>query len=79
MGKDLYKELLFFSKAGIPAVDVLKSATSLPATKFDIGNTGFIKAGYQADLLLLSNNPLESMENISSIEMIWKSGVVVEK
>ncbi|MFT5890931.1 MAG: imidazolonepropionase-like amidohydrolase, partial [Dokdonia sp.] len=79
MGTDLYKELIFFSKAGIPAVDVLKSATSLPAIKFDIGNTGFIKVGYQADMLLLSKSPLDAMEHISSIETIWKSGVVVEK
>ncbi|WP_299207850.1 amidohydrolase family protein [uncultured Dokdonia sp.] len=79
MGSDLYKELLLFSKAGIPAVDVLKSATSLPATKFDIGKTGFVKEGYIADLLLLSKSPLETMEHISSIEIIWKAGVVVEK
>ena len=78
MGTDLYKELIFFSKAGIPAIDVLKSATSLPATKFNIGNTGFIKEGYIADMLLLSKSPLETMDHISSIEMIWKDGVIIE-
>lgn len=79
MGTDLYKELQFFSKAGIPAIDVLKSATSLPATKFNIGKTGFVKEGYVADLILLSKSPLEDMENISSIESIWKAGVLVNK
>lgn len=79
MGTDLYKELLFFSKAGIPAIDVLKSATSLPATKFNIGKTGFIKEGYVADMLLLSKSPLDAMDHISSIETIWKAGVVIKK
>lgn len=79
MGTDLYKELQFFSKAGIPAIDVLKSATSLPATRFNIGKTGFVKEGYMADLLLLSKSPLEEMENISSIERVWKAGVLVKK
>ncbi len=79
MGTDLYKELQFFSKAGIPAIDVLKSATSLPATRFHIGKTGFVKEGYVADLLLLSKSPLDDMENISSIESIWKAGVLVKK
>ncbi|MFC4632586.1 amidohydrolase family protein [Dokdonia ponticola] len=79
MGTDLYRELQFFSKAGIPAIDVLKSATSLPATRFNIGKIGFVKEGYIADLILLSNSPLESMKNISSIERIWKAGVLVKK
>jgi len=70
MGTDLYKELIFFSKAGIPVIDVLKSATSLPATKFNIGKTGFIKEGYVADMLLLSKSPLDAIDHISSIETI---------
>lgn len=79
MGTDLYKELMYFSKAGIPNIDVLKSATSLPAVKFDIGNKGFIKKGYIADMLLLSKNPIDNMEHISSIETIWKAGTIVKK
>ncbi|WP_299768097.1 amidohydrolase family protein [uncultured Dokdonia sp.] len=79
MGTDLYKELIFFSKAGIPAIDVLKSATSLPATKFNIGKTGFIKEGYVADMLLLSKSPLDTIDHISSIETIWKAGTILKK
>lgn len=78
MGTDLYKELLLFSKAGIPAIDVLKTATSIPATKFRLANMGFIKEGYIADMLLLDKSPLDNMEHIASITTIWKAGVVVE-
>ncbi|MEP0265911.1 amidohydrolase family protein [Dokdonia sp.] len=78
MGTDLYKELIFLSRAGIPNVDVLKSATSLPATKFDIGNVGFIKEGYIADMLLLDSNPIDDMYNIATIKRIWKAGMLVK-
>ncbi len=78
MGTDIYKELILFSKAGIPNIDVLKTATSIPATKFKLENTGFIKVGYIADMLLLDKNPIENMENIASITAIWKAGLLIE-
>lgn len=78
MGTDLYKELIFLSRAGIPNVDVLKSATSLPASRFDIGNVGFIKEGYIADMLLLDSNPIDDMYNIATIKRIWKAGVLIK-
>lgn len=78
-GTDLYKELKLLSDAGIPAIDVLKSATSLPATYFELPDTGFIKVGYFADMLLLTANPIEAITNIDSIQTIWKAGKIVEK
>lgn len=77
IGTDLYKELVYFSKAGIPAVEVLKSATSLPADKFNIENVGYIKEGYTADLLLLNKSPLDNMQNLDSLSMIWKAGILI--
>lgn len=73
-GTDLYKELKLFLEAGIPAIDVLKSATSLPVQKFKLGKIGLVKPGYQADLLLINGNPIENMDALNKIEMIWKSG-----
>lgn len=78
MGTDLYKELIFLRRSGIPAVDVLKSATSLPASKFDIGNVGYIKEGYIADMLLLDESPIDDMYNIASIRRVWKAGILVK-
>ena len=76
-GTDLYKELDLLSKAGIPNLDVLKSATSNPATFFDLKKTGYIKEGYFADLILLNGDPIKDIQNISAIEKIWKEGNVV--
>ena len=78
-GTDLYKELDLLSKAGIPNLEVLKSATSLPAKYFKLGKTGSIKPGYKADLILLKENPLNDIQNISTIETVWKDGKVVAR
>ena len=77
MGTDLYKELIYFSKAGLPATAVLKSATSLPADMFKLEKVGYIKEGYTADLLLLDKSPLEDMQNLHTLRMIWKAGVAI--
>jgi len=79
MGTDLYKELNYLSEAGIPALDVLKSATSLPAEKFKLKELGFLKVGYKADMILLDANPLDEIMNIEKINTIWKEGVVVKR
>ncbi|RMB56089.1 amidohydrolase [Dokdonia sinensis] len=79
MGTDLYKELAYLSEAGIPNLEVLKSATSYPMDKFRIANKGYLKKGYVADMLLLSKNPIDDIKNMESIEMIWKNGVLLTK
>ncbi|QIE58140.1 amidohydrolase family protein [Rasiella rasia] len=73
-GTDLYKELKLLSKAGVPNLVVLKSATSLPAKYFPLGKTGSIKEGYKADMLLLNASPIQDIDNISNIAVVWKDG-----
>jgi len=76
-GVDLYKELDLLSKAGIPNLDVLKSATSLPAKHFELDKIGYVKEGYYADLILLNGDPIKDIQDISKIATIWKEGKVV--
>ncbi len=79
MGTDLYKELAYFRDAGISAIAVLKSATSLPADKFPIGKVGYIKSGYIADMLLLKKSPIDDITHLNTIEVVWKEGVSIKK
>jgi len=78
-GTDLYKELDLLSKAGIPNIDVLKSATSLPPKHFKLGKLGRVQEGYKADLLLLNASPIQDIQNISNIATVWKDGKEVER
>ena len=77
IGSDLYKELAFFAKAGLPIEAVLASATSLPADKFSLENVGYIKEGFKADMLLLDKSPVEDVKHMNSIAKIWKEGVLI--
>ncbi|UZO80334.1 amidohydrolase family protein [Aquimarina sp. ERC-38] len=73
-GTDLYKEIQLLTEAGIPALDALKSATSYTAQQFQLKDIGKLKAGYDADFIVLIKNPLEDITNLNSIEYIWKKG-----
>ncbi|RMA64709.1 amidohydrolase family protein [Ulvibacter antarcticus] len=77
-GSDLYKELKLLHEAGMSAIDVLKTATSNPAIQFNLEGTGFIKEGFNADMILLDKNPTEEFENMNSIVTIWKDGKIVK-
>lgn len=78
-GTDLYKELDLLSKAGIPNIEVLKSATSLPPKHFELGKLGMVKEGYTADLVLLNASPIQDIQNISNIATVWKDGKEVKR
>ncbi|ANH61177.1 amidohydrolase family protein [Dokdonia donghaensis] len=79
IGSDLYKELAFFAKAGLPIEAVLASATSLPAEKFFLEGVGYIKKGYKADLLLLEQSPVNDVMKLNTLSHIWKEGTLVEQ
>lgn len=78
-GTDLYKEMELLSEAGLSHLEVLKTATANVATAFGLGDKGYVKPGYRADLILLDRNPLENIKNISSISQIWKGGKPLNK
>lgn len=73
-GTDLYKELKLLQGAGIPIVDVLRSATSLPAIHFNLEKKGFLKKGYRADMILVTGNPTKNLQDIWNTKTVYKLG-----
>ncbi|MGC1472542.1 MAG: amidohydrolase family protein [Psychroserpens sp.] len=76
-GTDLYEELKLFSEAGIPHIDVIKSATSTIATVFGLDDTGKLLEGHPAHMILLDGNPFDDINAISRIVTVWKYGYQV--
>ncbi len=74
-GLGLHKELAALVSAGIPPLDVLKTATYNPAKYFNLENKlGSIKEGMIADLVILTENPLDDIKNTSKIHTVFKNG-----
>ncbi len=69
------KELQMMKESGLTNWQVLKSATINPAKFFNAENkTGSVAAGKKADLILLEANPVESLENLKKISLVFNNG-----
>jgi hypothetical protein len=67
-GFAMAEEMKLYSKAGISNYDIVKIATRNAAAFFGAENQwGSIAKGRKANLVLLSKNPLENIENIKSV------------
>lgn len=76
-GFSLHDELMSLKKAGMSNAEVLNAATATPAS-FLNSNTGKIKIGYEANLILLEKNPLEDISNTKSISTVISKGQVFD-
>ena len=79
-GKSLHHELELLAEAGIKPMDIIKIATKNGAKALSIINqTGTIGPGKQADILILSANPIEDIKNIGKIDAVISNGRIIEK
>lgn len=78
-GMSVHDELAMYSDAGIPAVDALRSATSINARVLGIDTiTGSITPGRRADLVAVQGNPLERIEDIENVICTIREGISFE-
>ena len=69
---------LGFAKAGIPKMEAIKAITSQAAKLLEIDKrTGAIRKGLEADIVIVGDNPLSSIEALKDIRMIVNDGTVV--
>jgi imidazolonepropionase-like amidohydrolase len=67
--------MMIWQEAGIPPVDILRSATLTPARFMDLEDRlGTIGEGKTASLVLLRANPLEDISNAQQIESVFLRG-----
>jgi imidazolonepropionase-like amidohydrolase len=74
-GISLHREMQLLSEAGVPNAQILRAATANAADALGAGERlGRIAPGFEADLILLSRNPLESIEHSRSLEAVLLDG-----
>ncbi len=78
-GASLHNELVLLAEAGIKPSEVIEIATKNGATALNINDrVGTIQSDKQADLIILSSNPLEDISNTKKIEAVIADGRLVD-
>lgn len=78
-GISVHGELALLVQAGLTPVEALRSATSLPAAAFGLGDRGRIEVGLQADLLLVDGDPTTNIDDTLSIDSVWRRGEKLDR
>jgi imidazolonepropionase-like amidohydrolase len=74
-GSALLDELELLEKAGIPAVELIRIATSNPAKAIGVyDEVGSISVGKRADLLLMSEDPGLAVAAFRTVEVVIRGG-----
>lgn len=74
---DNAREMELMNEYGMPAIDVLKSATSVNADVFGYGDkVGRIKKGMLADIIAVEGDPSSDIKNIRKIKLVIKDGKI---
>ena len=79
-GASLHHELELLVEAGIPPLEVIKIATRNGAQALGIEeDVGTVEPAKQADMIILSDNPLDDISNIKKIEAVINNGHFIKR
>jgi len=78
-GVSLHTELELLTRLGLPPRQALAAATSNFGETFHWKTVGQVKAGYNADLLVLNANPLQNIENLKNIQYVILNGEILDR
>jgi imidazolonepropionase-like amidohydrolase len=74
-GYSLARELELYVDAGLTPLEAIQTATIVPARVMNKDKeTGSVKAGKQADLIIIDGDPLLQIRNIRKVWMVIKEG-----
>lgn len=72
---ETYREVDALAEAGLTPLAALTSATGTAADALDLGEeTGSLRAGLAADLLLVRGDPTTGLDALGAVEAVWSQG-----
>ena len=78
-GISLHTELELLVKACLTPRQALAAATANVGTAFDWRDVGQIRAGYNADLLVLDADPTADIANVKRIDRVMVAGALIDR
>ena len=74
------KQFSEYVELGMTPMEAIQSATTVAAESLGwVGNTGAIEAGYFADIVAVSGNPLEDISELENISFVMKGGEIYKR
>ncbi len=74
---DNAREMEMMVEYGMQPIDVLRSATSINADVFGVGNKlGRIRSGLLADLVAVNGDPTANISSVRKVQLVMKGGVI---
>ena len=74
----LHRELELEVKAGIPPVRALQNATYLAAQTLKQQDSGVVRTGARADLLMIEGDPSQQISDIRRTRLVFKNGAIFD-
>jgi len=78
-GISLHTELELLTRIGLTPRQALAAATSNFGELFGWNNVGQVKAGYNADLLVLDEDPVQDIGHLKKIRMVILNGEILDR
>ncbi|HEX6893067.1 MAG TPA: amidohydrolase family protein [Chryseolinea sp.] len=73
-GSSTHYELEYLVRSGLTPYEALRTGTVNVATYLKLPNTGMIKRGYTADLVLIDGNPLQDIKQTRKVRGVMLNG-----
>lgn len=73
-GEALHEEMALLVEAGLSEIEVLRGATSVPASVFGLRDRGAIAPGMRADLVLIEGDPTTDIAATRNLRGVWING-----
>lgn len=78
-GFELHTELGLLGQAGLPPIDVLRTATVNPADFLGDARGGRVAPGCRGDVVLLRANPFEDVAALAEVDTVISNGFVFDR
>ena len=73
------REFAVYVKLGMSPIDAIRTATTNAADLLGVEDRGLIKAGYLADLVAVTGDPLKDISILEKIDFVMKDGKVYKQ
>jgi imidazolonepropionase-like amidohydrolase len=77
---DNWREFVFMTEAGMPALEAIQAATITPARLLKVDQElGSVTVGKLADLVAVPGDPLQDIQLMGKVSFVMKAGVVYKQ